>query len=379
MLSKQFFFAVATLFGTTVGAGIFALPLVFIKAGFWLTLFYFVFLGAAVLLLNLMYGEVTLRTNGSHRLPGYVVKYLGRFWRPAVIFSEVVGISGALLLYLILGGQFLALIFQSLWGGSYSLYVFIFWFILSLGIIRGLKLMGPVELLLDAVLLGVLLLIVFRGIPFFNVENFSAVNWANYFLPYGIILFAISGGVAIPEMKEQFGVSQKKLLKAAIISGTLLSVLIAAIFGSVVAGITGAATSADALGGLKAVFGSNFIKLMALFGFSVIATSFLVLGVYLKEVFQFDFKIGKNIAALLAVLIPIFSFALGIQSFTKVIGFLGSVTVPLSSLIVVLVFKAAKRKGDREPEYNLAVSRPLLGGLIILFLMGFLHQIILSL
>jgi len=379
MCSKQFFFAVATLFGTTIGAGIFALPYVFIKSGFWLTLFYFVLLGTAVLLLNLMYGEVTLRTNDSHRLPGYVVKYLGRFWRPAVVFSEVVGISGALLLYLILGGQFLALIFQDLWGGSYALYVFIFWFVFALGIIRGLKLMGAVEFLLNAVLLCVLLLIVFRGVPFFKVENFSAVNWANYFLPYGIILFAISGGVAIPEMKEQLVVSQKQLLKAAIIIGTLSSVLIAVIFGSIVGGISGAATSADALSGLKIVFGSGFLKLMALFGFLVIATSFLVLGVYLKEVFQFDFNIKKQLAGLLAILIPIGGFLLGLHSFIRIIEFLGAVTVPLSSLIIVLVFKAAKRKGEREPEYNLKLGRPVLAGLITLFLMGFLHQIILKL
>jgi len=48
--------------GTTIGAGIFGLPYVASKSGFLLTSVLIIVLGFITLLVNLMYGEVTLRT-----------------------------------------------------------------------------------------------------------------------------------------------------------------------------------------------------------------------------------------------------------------------------------------------------------------------------
>ncbi len=336
------------------------------------------FLGAIVVFLHLLYGEIILRTRDNHRLPGYTEKYLGRPWKPLVSIIEILGSFGALLVYIILGGQFLFLVFQSFFGGSYPLYVFLFWFIFSFVIFRGLKLIGPLELLLDGLLIAVLLSVVFIGLPSFNLGNLTPVSWADFFLPYGIFLFAISGAIAIPEMKDELG-SNRRLLRSAIIMGTLLSVGISALFGGVIAGITGGDTTVDALGGLQKVLGGGIVKFVAFFGFLSIATSFSVLGVYLKDVFALDFNINKGTAGLLVVLIPVVAFGLGLQSFVKIIGFLGSVTVALSSIAIIFIFIAAKKKGDLEPEYQIAPRRLLLIGLVILFAIGFIHQLIFNL
>ena len=73
----NFFCAIAVLIGTIVGAGTFGLPFVFAKAGFTAGILYLLALTAVVLAIHLVYGEIILRTNGSHRLVGYAAKYLG--------------------------------------------------------------------------------------------------------------------------------------------------------------------------------------------------------------------------------------------------------------------------------------------------------------
>ena len=81
MKNKNLFEAVATLVGFVVGAGILGLPFVFSRAGFWTGVLNVIVIGAAVLVLNLMLGEISLRTKQSHQLSGYASKYLGHKWK----------------------------------------------------------------------------------------------------------------------------------------------------------------------------------------------------------------------------------------------------------------------------------------------------------
>jgi tyrosine-specific transport protein len=74
---KQWFMASAMLIGTTIGAGFLAIPYVVSKSGFFVGLFYLVFLGLIILYLNLAVGEIGLRTQGQHQLTGYAQRYLG--------------------------------------------------------------------------------------------------------------------------------------------------------------------------------------------------------------------------------------------------------------------------------------------------------------
>ena len=103
----QFFCAIAVLIGTIVGAGTFGLPYVFARAGFSAGIFYLLVLTFAVLAVHLIYGEIILRTSGSHRLVGYTDKYLGKRAKILATVVALVEYYGALLAYTILGGEFL--------------------------------------------------------------------------------------------------------------------------------------------------------------------------------------------------------------------------------------------------------------------------------
>ncbi len=103
--------AIAVLVGTTIGAGIFALPHVIAQAGLAIGLTYLLGLGILNLLLNIIYGEVILCTTGDHQLTGYAQIYLGKKGKALATAAMFFSLYGALLAYLIKIGQFLALIF----------------------------------------------------------------------------------------------------------------------------------------------------------------------------------------------------------------------------------------------------------------------------
>jgi tyrosine-specific transport protein len=98
--------ALSVFLGTVIGVGIFGLPFVAQKAGFFVVLGYFLFMVLVAILTHLFFGEVALDTKKIYRLPGYVGEYLGQRWKKLSFFITATGLFGALLAYLIIGGQF---------------------------------------------------------------------------------------------------------------------------------------------------------------------------------------------------------------------------------------------------------------------------------
>ena len=76
---KKFIYALSTITAATIGAGIFSLPFITLKAGFWTMIGYFVVLGGLAILIHLFYGELVLKTPDYKRLPGFAKLYLGKW------------------------------------------------------------------------------------------------------------------------------------------------------------------------------------------------------------------------------------------------------------------------------------------------------------
>jgi len=150
---RHFYEAVATLIGTVIGAGIFAIPYVVAKSGFLIGAFYIVFIGLSILMINLYIGEIALRTKENHQLTGYAEKYLGKWGKRIMTFSMIFGIYGALTAYLIGEGNVLSAIF----GGPPLVYSLLFFVVVSAIIYVGLKLIKRFEVLLSLIFLFILL------------------------------------------------------------------------------------------------------------------------------------------------------------------------------------------------------------------------------
>ena len=168
MFNKQFFYALATFVGTVIGVGLFGLPYVALKVGFAVVLFYFIFIGIVTALVLLIYGEIILRTEGVHRLPGYAEKYLGIWGKRVAFLSIVLTLVGALLAYLIVGGGFLFGIFSSLLGGNPFIYTLIFFALGTSLVYYGIKSIAKIELSM--------LILFFALIVVFFIEKRSAMT-----------------------------------------------------------------------------------------------------------------------------------------------------------------------------------------------------------
>ena len=99
---KNIILPASLLASTIIGAGMFALPYAFAKAGILSGLFYLLFFSLVVILIHLMYADIIVRTSENHRFLGYAKIYFGRvgFWLAFLI--SVIGAIFALTIYLIL-------------------------------------------------------------------------------------------------------------------------------------------------------------------------------------------------------------------------------------------------------------------------------------
>ena len=122
-----------------IGAGILGIPYVVAKAGFWTGILVIITIGFATLLMNLYVGEISLRTKKSHQLTGYANKYLGKKGNFVMIILFVLGMYGAMVAYIIKGGEFLYEILSPALGGTPVIYSTIFFIIGSIIVYIGLK------------------------------------------------------------------------------------------------------------------------------------------------------------------------------------------------------------------------------------------------
>jgi tyrosine-specific transport protein len=369
-MNNSFLLALATLVGTIIGGGVFALPYVVSRAGIIPSLFYFAVLGGVVLLLHLMFGEIALRTTEKHRLIGYANIYLGNWAKKLVTFSTIFGIVGALLAYIILAGNFLHILLGSFLPVSNFTFSILFWFVFSLFVLRGIQAIAKMELLINIALFLVIGIIFTFVAPHVEAANFISFDYFYVFLPYGVILFALLGLPAIPEIAALFkGRKEKSNLDNLIVWSSVICGGLYLLFVLFVVGVSGAATTEDALTGLIPFVGQHIVMLGAVFGLLAIAASFLVLGNYLKNSLRYDYKVPYVWAGAAATVLPISLFVLGLREFITVLGFVGALVGAIEGILVLLIFQKAKRKGDRKPEYSIGFSKilalPIIGILVL--------------
>lgn len=358
-----------TLMGAIIGVGIFGVPYVMARSGVLVGLGYFAVLGAVILLVHLFYAEVAMATKERLRIVGLTRKFLGERWRHLAAAAEIFGLYGGQIAYIIIGGVFLRTMFAGFFGGSEFIYQTAFFIIMAVFVSVGLRLLAGIEAVLTAGLGLTLLTLIALGIPEVSVSNLSAIHWGDALLPYGVILFSIAGTAAVPELEDILR-GKPSRYRRAVIWGTLIPIVLTALFGMVVVGVSGAATTEQALAGLAPIFGRGFVFLGAVFGLLAVVTSSLIFAVNLKATFRYDYKAHPLLAWALAVLPPYIVFLLGARNFIRVIGFTGSVFGGIMGLLVVALYlrvrakKLLKHPLPVHPALAVAVAAVLLLGIV---------------
>jgi len=335
---KEIIIGISILMGTIIGGGIFGLPYAFFKGGFFLSAILLLGLAILVCFLHLFYLEIIHQDKNAHRFVGYIEKHLGKRFKKAVAFSIITSFWSSLLIYLILGGNFLSHLLNL----EINLATILFFSLGSVLIYFGLKKVSLAELFGSVFLIFVIGFLFFKAFSKINFSFFSFdFNFAKIFLPYGVILYSLYGRSAIPEMASL--VSSFKKQKIIIILGTFLPAILYFLFVFTILG-TSEKVFPFPEKNLAQIFGKEIIFLFNFFGFFCVFTSFLIIGSNLKESFSFDFSFSKNFSFFLAVFVPLFFYFLGVKDFVGVISFCGGVLVGLNSIFLLLAYLKLKKK-----------------------------------
>ena len=375
--SKNFLYATAVLVGTMVGVGVFGIPFAFTKAGFWVGFSFLIFIGFITILLNLMYGEIVLRTHEKHQITGYTDKYLGIWFKRSIFFSVSLSLYSALLAYIIIAGDFLNNIFSSVFYASPATYSLIFFFILSILVLIGIRRISLVELFLVVLYAVVILLILIIGANKIDSINFNGIQREFWFLPYGVLLFAFAGFSAVPIQRDILK-NQENYLRPSILLAVILTGVLYLVFAFIVVGISGSVTTPDAISGLYEFLGSKIILLGSIFGILAVSTSFLMLGSAFLDMFNLDYNVSRKWAWFLVVAPPLVLFLGGLRTFIDIISLAGSVAIGLEGIVLTFVYIKSKSKGDRVPEYSLELPKFFYYLLIFMFGAGIVYALLIK-
>lgn len=357
--------------GMIIGAGMFAIPFSFALAGFWLGTAELAFLGIAVVLVHLSYADVIIGTPETHRLPGYAGFYLGSWARILASGSMIISAVGTLLVYLLLGTRFVEEAMRiggwiSFSSRVQSLDLFIVLAIMVFGAaityfpIRGEAIINGI---LTALLIGFIGFLVYLLVPSIHPASIGGWKWGNGFIPYGILLFALWGGVVIPDVAAFFSKNPFRT-KTAVIAGSILPIIVYFLFSLAIVGVSGDLTSQEALRGISGIVREEVILLGSIIGFLAVLTSFIALEKAFQEMLELDLGVLRRVAWAGASIVPFLLYLFGFTDFIAVIAIVGAVAIGIDVLLILTLHYAMKKSHGISFSWFGIAARGILFGVV---------------
>ena len=369
-------YAIAFLVASTVGVGFFGIPSSFAQSGTGIGLIFLILLGGLVLLTNLAYGEIVLRTHQRHQFVGYVRRYLGHGARIVNQINFWIAAYGSLLGIIIINGLFASSVLA--YAGIHISNITLgsaFMIIAVVLVSYGLRTVSHVDFGVLCITITVIILIALVGFPHIARENFVFVGNGNLFLPFGVILFSLNGLSGIPLVREVL-IGKEEKYRRTILFGTMIPFAAYLVFSLVVVGVTGIHTSEEAVRGLSAVLGDWVTVAGSFFGFLTSATIFLSVITAFKKTLQEDFQFRRRRYFFILLLPPLLLYWLGAHSFVKIIGLVGGVAVSIDMILLLFVYARAKDHGNRIPEYSLNIPNVVLYAMMFVFMLGAIYTLV---
>lgn len=366
----QFIKAVAILTGTIIGAGVLAVPYSVYYAGYWLGILYLIIFGIIMMILNLMLGEVVLRTKKNLPLPDLIKLYLGKKGYIIGFLSILVLIYGGMSAYIKGAGE----IMNSILPINEFSWSAIFFLVGTYLVVKGLKVVSKWDIVFVT---GMLLII----ITIWTKSLYEgSIDWSQFQLtpirslqsaiqPYGVILFSYFGVIAIPHMKS---ILDKKAsqMQAVIKFGVLIPILLYSVFVSLVIGVAGDKITPLAIIALGDQLGFQILVITSIFAILAMLTSFITMGLSMVDSYQNLSKINRNIAVILATFPPMAIVFFDWAQFNTIIQYAGGIGVSILSILIVLMFWRSKVKFQQVPAYSLGYMKWIGISMILIFVFG---------
>ncbi|MBD3251568.1 hypothetical protein GF380_03910 [Candidatus Uhrbacteria bacterium] len=357
------------LLGTIIGAGIFGVPSMI---GVWGIVPFtgaFVVLTAVTLTAHLYYAEALIANKRHSRLAGQAKHWLGRgpSWFAGVV--QALQIFGSNLAYIILGGEFIAVIAIVAGVEVPLLYWQVaFWLIGGIFVLYGLRLVTRVESFLTWLLVAVIVILVAVFTTQLDFTIIFNLPSSFSFEPYGVILYAILGATSLPEVAEVVHYRREDM-HLSVIRGTLAAAILTYGFG-----ITAWLASGGALGRDPAevvlLLPPVLQILIPIFGLLAVMTSFIASALDLRNMFHVDYHFSNAFAWVVALGTPLALLFLTARDFLTTIGLVGSVFGATVALLSVLMGRAALRRRKRRIKWCTLWCEVVPGIVVIFLLLG---------
>jgi amino acid permease len=357
--------AVALVIGTCIGAGVLALPKAFTLSGFLPAMLLTIVIGAVSIMMNLFVTEVTLRTKKEKQIVALAEMYLGKWGKYIILVCVTAGMFGALVAYTVAIGE----IGEVFTGVPNTVFFALITFVAFAVLSKGLKAVGEIEVVLTTVMIVFLLAITVFMSQDLDVSNLAQMNIDKIFLPYGAIFFALLSYSVLPEVEEILKNEKHNMFKASIY-GMLICIVIYITFPLVFVSEFGtgvAEVATESLSGWLGVVG-NFVAVLTM------GTSYLAVGMVLRDIFGRDLKMGYAKATVLVCAVPFLVSFLISPSFLTVVGLTGAYTGSVTGIMLCLMVQRARKYGNDKPASVVPAGNWLIYLLIGFFALGIVLQ-----
>ncbi len=333
------------LMASTLGAGIFALPYVFERAGLLVGIFYLLIFSAVVIYVHVLYWRTLSAVKEKERLLGLTKIYLGKFGYALGFAAVVCGLMLVLVIHLILGAKFLGLFLPLGWAGG----LVFFWLLGTLPLLFKEKRVIWLETLAVVFVVAIILFIFLSAQPTRSLATLSPINFGNLFLPFGVVLFSLAGWTAIEPLYETFKAEGRSFERTSLWSIALGTAFVAVLYFIFVLAILASTpvASPDTISGIS---GWPYLQtaLIGILGFFALWVSYLPIALEIKHALVYDLRSQKKLSLLLVIFVPILLVIFGLNNFFKVIGLAGGVFLGLEYLLIVLIGKSVLRPAGLE-------------------------------
>ncbi len=375
MLTKNNLIAVSTIIWGTLGAWLFGVPYAFAQAWVLQGTMWILLIGSLAIILNLLIAEVALSLPSRMRLPAMMQLLLPKRRGKFATIATCLQYLATMFAYISLSSIFVNVI---LWPNSAfepaisaTVYALIMgWFIYKW--VDGIK---KYDKKIVTILLCMLIFLIIYGFLHTTPEHFLLGDKAQWFLPYGVLIYALNNASTIP-VSEEILWREKKDLPFLIVIAGLICMSMVLLWWWAVVGMSWAATSQDALSGLQTVLPSRVIKLGGLVWLFAIISPHFVNGEHLQQTLKVQFKLSSLISRTLVALGPLLLFLYLQADFVKIISISGAVFTGLTCFHIGVTNLMLHKRHNKKETHILPYNKLFSYAVIIIFSFGIIYELV---
>jgi amino acid permease len=348
-MSNKHLTIAAIVAAATIGEGVFAVPYIIQASGWLVALGYFIAVIAIVSVAHILYLRTLAATDEKERLLGLTRRYFGAtgFWIGFV--AIVIGLLLGFVAYLVLGTQFLQILFPGMASG---VALAVFWLLLAILVWGSEGRIAWFEGVGIALVSFAILFIFFSGRSTAFLSNVPFAVPGGFLLPFGVVIFALAGWTSVEpvyELAYRKEDGRKLVIPAAFTLFALGTAFAGLLYWLFAAGVIGTVphVAADTVSGIAAwpLWRKDILAAVGLLSVCVVSVP---IAREIRGAMEKDLGWNSIVSRAAIVLLPLAAVLLGFTNFLTIVGIAGGVFISTQYLLIISVGRRTLALSARE-------------------------------